>query len=597
MATRILGPTGGRRRRRLLLLLPLAAIAALVLALTASGGTIGTASGFEDDDGNLVVNSTFDWNGFSPVTWQGTAPYQTASKTTSGWAFTGLTDAQATTSDTGFAGGIKQDVNCPTLKNGKAPNKDDLKRIYLSSKTVNGHVYLNLAWVRIPQNTVNASTHVGFEFNQGTTTCGGGSTLVQRTTGDLLFVYDFEGSSAGDATLTVRKWVSSGACEISQDTAPCWGPATNLTSSGFAEAKVNATSSVSDALAPGGTETLGQSEFGEAGADLTAAGIFSANTCSAFGQVEGVSRSSGNSGQAAMEDLVGPGHINLTNCGTVNIIKHTDPRGIDQNFTYTSNLSGGQLSCTLDTTPAAFTLNDHAGVDPNPITGTDNTEHCTNVPIGSYTVTEGAEPSGFVLEGLSCTATGSSSGSQDGTNLSQANISIAAGGDTVTCTYTNQQQKGAIKISKTNSKTGNALAGATFSITGPGGYSNSVQSGADGTVCVDGLNFGSYTVTETAAPTGYVIDDSTGHTVTVDNNAQCSDSTYVGETTSFSDTPTSDIQVRFRDGGSGTTSATISCDNTTGSTSTTGTTGWDDTTTVTGIHAPTTVKCTITIDP
>jgi hypothetical protein len=161
----------------------------------------------------------------------------------------------------------------------------------------------------------------------------------------------------------------------------------------------------------------------------------------------------------------------------------------------------------------------------------------------------------------------------------------------------NNQQLGAIKISKTDSKTGNALAGATFSITGPNSYSNSVQSGADGTVCVDGLAFGSYTVTETGAPTGYIIDDATGHSVGVDNNADCSDDPYVGETTSFTDTPVADIQVNFRDGGSGVTSATITCDNTTGTTDSTPASGWDTSKTVTGISAPTTIHCTIDIDP
>jgi Prealbumin-like fold domain len=606
MATRILGPAGGRRRRRLLLLLPLAAIAALVFALTASGGPIGTASGFEDDDGNLVVNSTFDWNGFNPVTWNGTAPYQNATKVASGWNFTGLTDAQATTSDSGFAGGIKQDVNCPTLKNGKAPNKDDLKRLYVAFKTVNGHTYLNLAWVRIPQNTVNSSTHVGFEFNQSTTACPGGSPLVQRTAGDLLFVYDFEGSSSGNATLTVRRWVSSGACEISQNTAPCWGPAQDLTASGFAEAKVNSTATTLDAVSIGSGspaiaspgQTLGISEFGEAGADLTAAGIFSPGACAAFGQVEGVSRSSGNSGQAAMEDLVGPGHINLTNCGEVKIIKHTNPRGVDQNFDYTSTLAGSELTCSQPSpeTATSFTLNDAGNTTDDSAA---NTQDCTKVPIGNYTVTEGADPNGFAFDSLSCTATGSGTGSQDGTVAKQANIAIVAGGDTVTCTYVNNQQLGAIKISKTNSKTGNALAGATFSIKSGGTpiSGSPFTTDANGEICVDNLPFGDYSVQETGAPSGYAIDDSTAHTVTVDNNAKCSDSPYVGETASFSDTPTSDIQVRFRDGGSGTTSATISCDNTTGTTSTTGTTGWDDTTTVTGIHAPTTVTCTIAIDP
>jgi prealbumin domain-containing protein len=592
-----LRPHFGTRKTRLGVLGGVVAIGAIGVAAVAIAGTIGTASGFEDDDGNLAVDSAFDWNGFSPVTWTGTAPNQTASKTVSGWAFTGLTDAQATTSDSGYAGGVKQDVDCATIKGSKAPNKDDLKRIYLSSKTVNGHVYLNLAWVRIPQNTVNASTHVGFEFNQSKTACGSSSDgLVQRTAGDLLFVYDFEGSNSGAATLTVRKWVTSGSCDISSDSPPCWGVAQPLTASGFAEAKVNE-QPVCDALAPGSngctgntpTETLGVSEFGEAGVDLTAAGIFQPGVCTAFGQAEGVSRSSGNSGQAAMEDLVGPGKINLTNCGTVTIIKNTDPRGISQAFGYTSNLAGSTISCTPDTTPASFTLNDGSS--------TTNTEECTNVPIGSYTVTEGAEPTGFTLESLTCTATGSGSGSQDGTNPAQANITIAAGLDHVTCTYVNQQQLGAIKITKTNSKTSNGVAGATFLITGPGGYSKTVTSGSDGTVCTDGLAFGTYSVSESSAPTGYSIDDTTTHNVGVNTSAKCSDSPYVGASTSFTDTPLSDIQVNFRDGGSGTTSGTISCDNTSGTTSTTTASGWDTSKTVTGVKAPTTIHCTITIDP
>src|SRR5262249_61819139 len=82
-------------------LVPIAAVAALVLVLAAAAGPIGSASGFEDDDANLAVNTTFDWNGFSPVTWTGTAPNQTASKAASGWAVTGLTGAQATNADSG----------------------------------------------------------------------------------------------------------------------------------------------------------------------------------------------------------------------------------------------------------------------------------------------------------------------------------------------------------------------------------------------------------------------------------------------------------------------------------------------------------------
>jgi hypothetical protein len=319
------------RKGRLGLLGGLVAIGAIGVAAVAFAGPVGNASGFEDDDGNLAVNSTstFDWNGFSPTTWTGTAPYRTSTKTASGWKFGGFEDAQATTSDTAFNGGVKQDDNCASVGTGKAAKKDDLKRIYLSTKTVNGHVYLNLAWVRIPQNTTSSSAHVAFEFNQGTTQCPAGSdSLVQRTAGDMLIVYDFEGG-AGSPTLTLRRWVTSGACEIGSDISPCWGTATNLTTGGFAEGKVNTGTTVSDTIGPSGTESLGDSEFGEAGIDLTGAGVFSPNVCTAFGTALGVSRSSGNSGTAQMKDLVGPGSFRLSNCGSSTIIKHTDPREVN----------------------------------------------------------------------------------------------------------------------------------------------------------------------------------------------------------------------------------------------------------------------------
>ena len=72
MTERVLGPTGGRRRKRLAVFVPFLAIAALILAMGASAGAVSNAAGFEGDDGNLAVNSTFDWNGFASTTWTGT---------------------------------------------------------------------------------------------------------------------------------------------------------------------------------------------------------------------------------------------------------------------------------------------------------------------------------------------------------------------------------------------------------------------------------------------------------------------------------------------------------------------------------------------
>lgn len=517
-----------------------------------SAGSIGTAAGFEDDDGNLTVESTFDWNGFKagtppvPPLWTGTAPNRQAtvdpSAATQGWKFQGIEDAQAVNSDSAFAGGVKQDDNCPPVIGAKAPNKDDLKRIYLASKTgADGHTYLMLAWVRIKQNTTSASAHVGFEFNKNaapTGACGGNSDgLVNRVAGDMLIVYDFEGGSSVPV-LTVRRWVvptqaiPNPACEVSSDTAPCWAPATNLSTSGFAEAKVN-TGPVDDTIGPsGGTESLGTAEFGEAGIDLTAAGIFTAGTCDTFGTAFGVSRSSGSSATAQMKDLVGPAPFMLTNCGTVKIIKHTDPRGINQSFGFTSTVGGTSANGTVNNTP--FSLNDNGNTTGD---STGNTRLMTNVPPGSYTVTENdPSSSGFALESLTCTT----GGSQDSTNALQANITIAAG-DTVTCTYTNERQLGAIKITKTNSKDNSNLAGAVFTITRPNGSTfDTPATGSDGTVCVDGLAFGNgYKVKEKSAPPHFAIDDTSEHTFNVTQSSTCGDGHEV--TDSFADSPLTDI--------------------------------------------------------
>ena len=89
--------------------------------------------------------------------------------------------------------------------------------------------------------------------------------------------------------------------------------------------------------------TLATQEFGEAGINLTAAGVIPADSCVSFGKAYAVSRSSGNSAQAQMKDLVGPANFNLNNCGTIKIIKRTDPRGLNQNFSYTSNIAGKRV--------------------------------------------------------------------------------------------------------------------------------------------------------------------------------------------------------------------------------------------------------------
>ena len=196
------------------------------------------------------------------------------------------------------------------------------------------------------------------------------------------------------------------------------------------------------------------------------------------------------------------------------------------------------------------------------------------MPAGTYTVTEGADPAGFSFNNVSCTSSGTGTSTSTAGKVATINM---AGGGVVTCTYTNDQQLGAIKITKTGadkSCAGNPLpagcsavgvrllSGASFSIkVGTTAITGSpFTTNASGVVCVDNLAFGSYNVKEESAPTGYQIDDTTTTAIVVDNNAKCSDATFVGETKTYTNTPLSDIRVTFNSkAGVGVTTATIQC--------------------------------------
>src|SRR5205823_6518337 len=134
-------------------------------------------------------------------------------------------------------------------------------------------------------------------------------------------VYDF---NSGAPALGLSRWIASGTCEISSDKAPCWGTQTTLAAD-VAEGAVDTGLSglpptASDTIAPT-SETVGTDEFGEAGVDLTRANVFPANSCLTFGKAWGVSRTSGSSAQAQMGDLVGPGNLSVSNCGSVTVTK------------------------------------------------------------------------------------------------------------------------------------------------------------------------------------------------------------------------------------------------------------------------------------
>jgi hypothetical protein len=375
--------------------LTLAAASGLVLALVGPATANLTGSTFEGNDGNLVVNTAgnTDW---------ANAPARVV----------GI-DQPSGGTDNAFGQGTKEDNTNATVVTGSVPpNKNDLTRFYVGSEFTSNSNYLYLAWER----AVNiGAANLDLEINQnptagftGTTT---GPVTLNRTAGDLLVTYDFSGS--GTPTLGLLKWVTSGATSqcFSSNSLPCWGNRVNLSAAGSAEGAVN-TGTVTDPIAPNAPRTLTTGLFGEAAINLTAAGVFPAGTCEAFGSTFLKSRASSAFG-AEVKDFIAPQPVNISNCGTIRIHKVTENG--DASFGYTTT---GGLS------PSTFSLSN----------GGTRTYGPGTVLSGNYSVTEATLPAGWTLKDLTCTASGSGTSATP----SGATVSITmAGGGIVDCTYTN----------------------------------------------------------------------------------------------------------------------------------------------------------------
>jgi hypothetical protein len=540
-----------------------------------------TGSAFAGGDGNLLTSPTT----FGSIDWQNVSGRNEG------------VDLPSGTGDNAFGQGTKEDSPNVTVVSGSIPpNKSDLTRFYEASEFASNSNFLYLAWERT---NVLGSANMDFEINQAATPGLGtpGAHAINRTAGDLLVTFDFT-NGGGTPTLGLLRWVTAGSASqcFSSNSLPCWGNHVTLNGSDSIGA-VNNIDAVTDPIDPGAPRSLPALTFGETAINLTAAGVFPSGTCEAFGSAFLKSRASASFG-AEVKDFVAPIPVNISNCGQVKIIKHTDPRGLNQDFSYTSTIPNPvgtatppTPNCASDSTPSAFTLNDNGNTTGD---NTANTEDCTNVLAGSYTVTEGAEPANFTLESLTCTATAGSSGSQDGANSFQADITVAPGG-LVTCTYVNQGS-GAIQVTKTakNHNAGSGqhpLAGATFTVNGV-----SKTTDASGQVCFDGLAIGTaYTVTETAAPAGYSI-DTTSQSVTPSGPASCTSGTP--DSATFTDSPLTDISVNATSEVPGVTNSTIKCVNSGSADVGNSPQGPADPVTVTanGLK-PGTYTCTITVDP
>jgi hypothetical protein len=544
-------------------LLSIGVIAALVVGWQMVAFAALSGSNFEiDPDANLKLD------GAPPLIDWGIVTEIRKADTTSG------------PTDESFGQGAKEDSAVPSVVDGSIPpNKSDLKffGVYQEGGTTNG--FLNLYWSRVqePQGTTN----MDFEFNQSSVPSSNGTTPV-RTAGDLLIIYDLS-QGGTNPTLSIRTWNGSS-----------WGPATDLTASTKATGSIN-TATIPDADSDG----LGAHSprtFGEA--QIALSSIFTdPNVCKSFGSAYLKSRSS-DSFTAALKDFVPPVPVNISNCGSVEITKTDDASPANP-------LKGAVFEAYKDNPTVGGTRgNEDTATGKTCTTGDDGKCTILNLLAGEYWIVETTTPAGY-------------------DTAADQHATITADSK-VTLTFVDPAQLGALKILKQSTKTGNPLvkkAGAVFTYDndttdqtpavevtdrGPNDPAGADQDNDIGEVCVSGLKTGDYKVNEKTPPPDYGAASASqaNQSVTVAPNTDCDSTTTdkpdpgAGATATFTNPPLADIQINFRDGGSGETklgTGGISC---TGQTedSTTPPSGWSDSKTFEDLP-PGTYNCTVVVDP
>ena len=126
----------------------------------------------------------------------------------------------------------------------------------------------------------------------------------------------------------------------------------------------------------------------------------------------------------------------------------------------------------------------------------------SNLPLGSYTLQETATVTGYVLD------------------TTPIPVTLSTAGQLVTKSITNSRAVGSVAISKTDSETGQALAGVHFVLRDEAGaLCAEGDTAADGTLTLSNIPVGRYTLRETETLTGYVLDE-TPREVNLSENGQ-----------------------------------------------------------------------------
>ena len=481
-------------------------------------------------------------------------------------------DAVRSQQDDSFGQGTKEDTAVPSVIDGSIPNnKSDLLNFGTYTEKNAAGTFLHVYWVRVQEPT--GTTNMDFEFNQSEVDSGNGVT-PQRTEGDLLIQYDLS-QGGTHPTISVSRWLTAAGghtaaeCEAS-NRLPCWGEK-QLLNDTLATASINNVpilAADSDGIID--TGQLSSRTFGEASINFDAF-TGGSGECVAFASAYLKSRAS-DSFTAALKDFIAPVPTGVSNCGSVKVIKNDDA-------TPPNLLDGAEFDLVKDEAPI--------GGSP----GTEDTEvvdSCTTVDgeceflsvfQGDYWVIETAAPPGHDLA-----------------DPAYQHVEVISD-ETVTVTFVNPAQRGAIQVTKTAKHfdtSGSPNLQATFDVMNENEESvgTITTDPATGIGCLGDLPLGTYTVTEISGQPGYAL-DLDKETAQVDSGTCANGAAEV----SFQNAPLSNITVSFESQVSGGTAATIDCEGLTASPADGTPAAFDDTSETFEDLEEGTYNCTVVIDP
>jgi len=353
-------------------------------------------------------------------------------------------------------------ANQTVLNSGSGSSKTDIGNVYAFTQTVGGHVYAYFGFER-QTNEGSVSYHV--ELNQKPNVSSD-SPITNRTVGDLRLTIQQDGNNpptlVGAHTWNGTKWVALGNVggfvgQVNQ------GPINDLT-----------------------TRELETGTFAEVAIDLTK--LFGEGNCSGSFGVLNVRSSQSPSETSSLADWIDPVALNVpSTCATLKILK-TGVNG--------TPLAGAKFTVSPDPATGIAGSSVNVTTDANGTFVFNGTVH-----PGTYTVTETQAPTGYLLP----------------TPNTPQQVTL---GQSESKTVTFTDPLGTVIWYK-HDGAGAPLGGATFQIVantggvaaGAAGFPRTVvDNGANdvdlapGVIKVVNVPIGTYTVTETAAPAGYVLD-------------------------------------------------------------------------------------------